>query len=44
MSYVVQSGPLQGLGFEGRNIKVKMRYGADFDENRLITTYTWKFW
>ncbi|VVO12318.1 OprD family porin [Pseudomonas fluorescens] len=44
MSYVVQSGPLQGLGFEGRNIKVKTRYGADFDENRLITTYTWKFW
>ncbi len=44
MSYVIQSGPLQGLAFEGRNIKVKTRYGADFDENRLITSYTWKFW
>lgn len=44
MSYVVQSGPLQGVAFEGRNIKVKTRYGADFDENRLITSYTWKFW
>lgn len=44
LSYVIQSGPLQGLAFEGRNIKVKTRYGADFDENRLITSYTWKFW
>ncbi|ANJ58466.1 porin [Pseudomonas silesiensis] len=44
MSYVIQSGPLQGVAFEGRNIKVKTRYGADFDENRLITSYTWKFW
>jgi len=35
---------LQGLGFEARNIQVKTRYGADFTENRLITTYTWKFW
>nr|WP_257604534.1 OprD family porin [Pseudomonas fluorescens] len=44
LSYVIQSGPLQGLAFEGRNIKVKTRHGADFDENRLITSYTWKFW
>ncbi|MGX1021976.1 hypothetical protein AB7M33_004652 [Pseudomonas sp. Y3 TE3536] len=44
MSYVIQSGPLSGLAFEGRNIKVKTRYGADFDENRLITSYTWTFW
>jgi len=44
LSYVIQSGPLTGLAFEGRNIKVKTKYGADFDENRLITSYTWKFW
>lgn len=44
VSYVLQSGPLKGVAFEGRNIKVKTRFGADFDENRLITTYTWKFW
>jgi len=44
LNYVVQSGPLQGLGFDARNIQVKTRYGADFTENRLITTYTWKFW
>lgn len=44
LSYVVQSGALQGLGFDARNIKVKTHYGADFIENRFITTYTWKFW
>lgn len=48
-SYVLQSGALKGLGFEWRKIDVKTRYGngrvagADYDENRLITTYTWKF-
>lgn len=44
VSYVIQSGPLKSLGLEARNIKVKTRYGADFVENRLIATYTWKFW
>jgi hypothetical protein len=49
LSYVVQSGPLRGVGFEWRNINVKTRYGngnasgPDYDENRLITTYTFKF-
>ncbi|MFC3608598.1 OprD family porin [Stutzerimonas tarimensis] len=43
LGYVIQNGPLKGLGIEGRNINVKTRYGADFDENRLITTYTWNF-
>ncbi|UVJ46534.1 OprD family porin [Pseudomonas sp. LS1212] len=44
LSYVIQNGPFKGLGFEGRNITVKTRYGADYDENRLITSYTWSFW
>lgn len=44
LSYVVQEGPLKNLGVELRNINVKFRHGNDFDENRLITTYTWKFW
>jgi hypothetical protein len=44
LRYVVQSGPLRGLGLEWKNYKVKQRYGSDFDENRLVTTYTWKFW
>jgi hypothetical protein len=49
LSYVVQSGPLKGVGFEWRNIDVKTRYGngaasgADYQENRLITSYTFKF-
>ncbi|VVQ13140.1 Porin-like protein NicP [Pseudomonas fluorescens] len=44
LSYVVQDGPLKNLGVELRNINVKFRHANDFDENRLITTYTWKFW
>ncbi|NWL77152.1 outer membrane porin, OprD family [Pseudomonas taiwanensis] len=49
LSYVVQSGALKGVGFEWRNIDVKTRYGngnasgPDYQENRLITTYTFKF-
>lgn len=49
LSYVVQSGPFKGVGFEWRNIDVKTRYGngaasgADYKENRLITSYTFKF-
>lgn len=49
LSYVVQSGPLKNVAFEWRNIDVKTRYGngaasgADYQENRLITSYTFKF-
>ncbi|WP_457978195.1 OprD family porin [Ectopseudomonas composti] len=49
LGYVVQDGPLKGVGFEWRNIDVKTRYGngaasgADYKENRLITSYTFKF-
>lgn len=49
LGYVVQDGPLKGVGFEWRNIDVKTRYGngaasgADYQENRLITSYTFKF-
>ncbi|MBS7661041.1 OprD family porin [Pseudomonas lalucatii] len=44
LSYVVQSGPLKGLGFGWLNIDAKVQHGSDFNENRLITTYTWKLW
>ncbi|WP_051414702.1 OprD family porin [Zestomonas thermotolerans] len=44
LSYVVQSGPLRGLGFSWMNIHAQLKHGSDFEENRLITTYTWKFW
>ncbi|MGP0173454.1 OprD family porin [Pseudomonas sp. NCHU5208] len=49
LGYVVQSGPLKNVAFEWRNIDVKTRYGngaasgADYQENRLITSYTFKF-
>jgi hypothetical protein len=44
LNYVVQSGPLAGVGFTWFNINVKPQHSADYDENRLITTYTWKLW
>ncbi|KAB0486646.1 outer membrane porin, OprD family [Pseudomonas reinekei] len=44
IGYAIQSGPLKGLGFMWRNYLVKQRYGSDFDENRLITSYTWNIW
>lgn len=49
LSYVVQSGSFKGVGFEWRNIDVKTRYGKgavsgpDYKENRLITSYTFRF-
>ena len=49
LGYVVQDGALKGVGIEWRNIDVKTRYGngaasgADYKENRLITSYTFKF-
>ncbi|WP_277964013.1 OprD family porin [Pseudomonas sp. RIT-To-2] len=42
LSYVIQSGPLQGLVLEARHIETQARYSAQFDENRLIVTYTWR--
>ncbi|NBA94278.1 OprD family outer membrane porin [Pseudomonas sp. R5(2019)] len=44
LSYVVQSGSLKGLGFEVRNNQVKQKFGSDYDEYRVATTYTWNFW
>jgi hypothetical protein len=43
-TYVVQSGPLQGLSFDFKNIHVQQQYGNDYDEFRLATSYTWRFW
>jgi hypothetical protein len=44
LSYVLQSGPLKGLGFDLRNIQTKQKFGSDYDEYRFATTYTWNFW
>ncbi|QLG96558.1 outer membrane porin, OprD family [Pseudomonas yamanorum] len=49
LGYAIQRGTLKGLGFEWKHIKAKTRYGngqtsgVDFDENRVTTTYTFKF-
>lgn len=49
LSYLVPEGNFKGLGFEWRHIRTDTKYGAgytpgaDFVENRLITTYTYKF-
>ncbi|MDZ3991429.1 OprD family porin [Pseudomonas sp. Teo4] len=44
LSYVIQSGPLNGLGFEVKDMRTWQKYGNDYDELRVITSYTWKFW
>lgn len=44
LSYVVQNGPLKGLGVEWRNIEAKFQHANDYTENRLITAYTWTIW
>jgi len=44
LSYVVQSGPLKNLAFELKNLRTWQDYGNDYDEYRLITSYTWKLW
>ncbi|MNY70092.1 Porin-like protein NicP precursor [compost metagenome] len=44
LNYVVQSGPLKGVGLAWMNIDGKFEHGSDYDENRLIATYTWKLW
>lgn len=44
LNYVVQGGPLKGLAVGWLNIDAKLQPGSDFNENRLITTYTWKIW
>lgn len=49
ISYVVPEGSLKGLGLEWRHIRTDTKYGAgyqpgaDFVENRIITTYTYQF-
>ncbi|MFK8333202.1 OprD family outer membrane porin [Pseudomonas sp. BJa5] len=44
LSYVVQSGPLKSLAFDLRNLHTQQHYGNDYNEYRLGTSYTWKFW
>lgn len=49
LGYQVPEGRFKNLGFEWRHIRAESKYGAgytpgaDFVENRLITTYNYKF-
>ncbi|MBA6119352.1 OprD family outer membrane porin [Pseudomonas putida] len=44
LTYVIQSGPLKDLSFDLKNMRTQQTYGNDYNEYRLITSYTWKFW
>lgn len=49
VNYVIPEGKLKGLGLEWRHIRADIKYGAgdtpgtDFVEDRIITSYTFKF-
>ncbi|NNB43692.1 OprD family porin [Pseudomonas chlororaphis] len=42
IGYVVQSGPLGGLGIKVRNVVARSNYRTDINENRLLLSYSWK--
>lgn len=44
LSYVIQSGPLKGFGTSWMNIHVNTRDTSQYEENRLILTYTLNVW
>lgn len=44
LGYVVQSGPLAGLGLRLRNVMYRGSQTTDVDENRVHITYTFTFW
>ncbi|MEX6504407.1 OprD family porin [Pseudomonas zhanjiangensis] len=41
IGYVVQGGPLKGLGVKVRNVTARANYRTDVDENRLVFNYSW---
>lgn len=42
IGYVIQSGPLDGLGIKVRNVVARSNYRTDINENRLLLSYSWK--
>ncbi|BAV76234.1 outer membrane porin [Pseudomonas chlororaphis subsp. aurantiaca] len=42
IGYVIQSGPLGGLGIKVRNVVARSNYRTDINENRLLLSYSWK--
>ena len=43
VNYAFQNPQLKGVGFQWIYIPYKVRYGTDFNENRVFLTYTKKF-
>lgn len=44
LGYVIQGGPLAGLGFRLRNVMYRGSDTTDVDENRVLITYTFNLW
>lgn len=44
LAYVIQSGPLAGVGMKWRNAVYRTSYTSDIDETRIFLTYTLKLW
>ena len=44
IAYVFQDGPLKNLGVKWRNATMRTNYTNDYDENRLIVSYTMPLW
>jgi hypothetical protein len=44
LGYVIQSGPLSGVGLLWRNVTYRGSSTTDIDENRALISYTFKFW
>lgn len=44
LGYVIQSGSLKGLGLRWRNATYRGSDTTGIDENRVLLTYTFKFW
>ncbi|WP_448694432.1 OprD family porin [Pseudomonas rhizophila] len=42
MSYVIQGGPVKGLGIRLRDAVARSNYRTDIDEYRVVLSYTWK--
>lgn len=42
MSYVIQSGPIKGVGIRLRDAVARSDYRTDIDEYRVVLSYTWK--
>ena len=43
LNYKIKDGRFKGLGLQWFNINYKNNFGGDYAENRVFTTYSYKF-